>query len=102
MKEKLIAVKERINSFNGRRNENSRKYKMTNLLLTVYFRFYSCMAEINQAKKPAKFILFVAERPSVMLFNILIASLIFYGLMLLFKKAGLPQLFSRLSIWRLV
>lgn len=37
MKEKLIAVKERINSFNGRRNENSRKYKMTNLLLTVLF-----------------------------------------------------------------
>ncbi len=86
MKEKLIAVKERINSFNGRRNENSRKYKMTNLLLTVLFPvFIVCMAEINQAKKPAKFILFVAERPSVMLFNILIASLIFYGLMLLFK-----------------
>ena len=87
MKEKLIDVKERINSFNGRRNENSRKYKMTNLLLTVLFPvFIVCMAEINQAKKPAKFILFVAERPSVMLFNILIASLIFYGLMLLFKK----------------
>ena len=87
MKEKLIAVKERINSFNGRRNENSRKYKMTNLLLTVLFPvFIVCMAEINQAKKPAKFILFVAERPSVMLVNILIASLIFYGLMLLFKK----------------
>ena len=87
MKEKLIAVKERIKSFNGRRNENSRKYKMTNLLLTVLFPvFIVCMAEINQAKKPAKFILFVAERPSVMLFNILIASLIFYGLMLLFKK----------------
>ena len=87
MKEKLIAVKERINSFNGRRNENSRKYKMTNLLLTVLFPvFIVCMAEINQPKKPAKFILFVAERPSVMLFNILIASLIFYGLMLLFKK----------------
>ena len=87
MKKKLIAVKERINSFNGRRNENSRKYKMTNLLLTVLFPvFIVCMAEINQAKKPAKFILFVAERPSVMLFNILIASLIFYGLMLLFKK----------------
>ena len=53
MKEKLIAVKERINSFNGRRNENSRKYKMTNLLLTVLFPvFIVCMAEINQAKKP--------------------------------------------------
>lgn len=53
MKEKLIAVKERINSFNGRRNENSRKYKMTNLLLTVLFPvFIVCMAEINQAKSP--------------------------------------------------
>lgn len=102
MKEKLIAVKKRINSFNGRRNENSQKYKMTNLMLTILFPvFIVCMAEINQAKKPAKFILFVAERPLVMLFNVIIASLIFYGLMLLFKKgwiAAAVQSFAYMAL----
>lgn len=102
MKEKLIAVKKRINSFNGRRNENSQKYKMTNLMLTILFPvFIVCMAEINQAKKPAKFILFAAERPLVMLFNVFIASLIFYGLMLLFKKgwiAAAVQSFAYMAL----
>lgn len=87
MKEKLILVKDKIKNFNKKREENSLKYKMTNIFLTILFPlFIISMAEINQAKSPAKFILFIAERPSVLLFNILIASLIFYGFLLLFKK----------------
>ncbi|MCM1226988.1 MAG: LTA synthase family protein [Clostridium sp.] len=93
MKEKLFAFKEKINKFNALREKNSREYKMTNLLLTLLFPvFIVCMAEINQAKRPAKFILFAAERPSVVLFNVLIASLIFAGLILLFKKGWLAVL----------
>lgn len=93
MKEKMIAVKEKIKKFNGKREENSQKYKMTNLFLTILFPiFIVCMAEINQAKKLSKFVLFVAERPSVMLFNIMIASLIFYGFLLLFKKGWIAVL----------
>ncbi|MGN1480398.1 LTA synthase family protein [Porcipelethomonas sp.] len=93
MKEKFLAVRKHIEIFNNKREDNSTKYKMTNLLLTILFPvFIVCMAEINQAKYPSKFIIFAAERPSVMLFNILIASLIFYGLLLLFKKGWIAVL----------
>lgn len=94
MKEKFLALREKffgadtkLGRFNKKRAENTAKYKMTNLILTVLFPFFIvAMAEINQAKVPSKFILFVTERPTVVLFNFLIASLIFYGFMLLFKK----------------
>jgi phosphoglycerol transferase MdoB-like AlkP superfamily enzyme len=50
------------------------------------------MAEINQGKYPSKFILFAAERPSVILFNIFIAALIFCGFLFLLKKAWIAVL----------
>lgn len=87
MKEKISKLKAAFGRINAKRSENSEKYKMTNLLLTILFPlFIVCMAEINQGKYPSKFVLFLAQRPSVMLFNAVIASLIFYGLLLLFKK----------------
>lgn len=92
MKEKLNVLREKIKKINLRREENSQKYKMTNIILTILFPlFIVSMAEINQAKQPSKFILFVAERPSVMLFNVIIASLIFYGFLLLFKKGWIAS-----------
>lgn len=88
MKEKVLKVGKAFRKFNSKRNENSKIYKITNILLTVLFpAFIVCMAEINQDKYPSKFILFLASRPTVMIFNVFIASLIFYGLLLLFKKA---------------
>lgn len=93
IKDIFLNAKVKINKFNDKRNINSEKYKMTNILLTLLFPlFIVCMAEINQGKYPSKFILFVAERPSVLLFNIIIASLIFYGLLLLFKKGWIAVL----------
>ena len=93
MKEKFLTIKKYIGIFNSKREENSGKYKMTNLILTILFPFFIvCMAEINQDKYPSKFILFLAERPSVMLFNFVIASLIFYGFLLLFKKGWIAVL----------
>lgn len=93
MKEKILKLKSVADKINARRNENSEKYRMTNILLTVLFPvFIVCMAEINQGKYPSRFILFAASRPSVILFNILIASLIFYGFMLLFKKGWIAVL----------
>ena len=94
MKEKFTAFKEKffgpdtkIGRFNKKRSENTTKYKMTNLILTILFPlFIVAMAEINQMKSPSKFILFVIDRPTVVLFNVVIASLIFYGFRLLFKK----------------
>lgn len=93
MKEKFLTIKKYIGIFNSKREENSGKYKMTNLILTILFPFFIvCMAEINQDKYPSKFILFLAERPSVMLFNFVIASLIFYGFLLLFKRGWIAVL----------
>lgn len=93
MKEKFLKVKSAFGKLNAKRDENSEKYKMTNLLLTVLFPiFIVCMAEINQGKYPSKFILFAASRPSVILFNVLIASLIFYGFLLLFRKGWIAVL----------
>ena len=92
MKERLIAAKNAIGRFNDKREQNSVKFKMTNIIMTVLFPvFIVCMAEINQAKYPSKFIVFAAERPTVILFNIMIASLIFYGFMLLFKKGWIAM-----------
>ena len=92
MKDKLLGTAKKmgggIKRFNAKRNDNTSRFKMTNILLTVLYPiFIVCMAEINQDKYPSKFIIFCAKRPSVMLFNIMMASLIFYGLLLLFKKA---------------
>ncbi len=92
MKEKLLKfadkIRKSINKINLKRNDNSERFKVTNILLTILFPiFIVCMAEINQHKYPSKFIIFCAERPSVMLFNVFMASLIFGGLLLLFRKA---------------
>lgn len=93
MKEKFFVIKEKIKGINARREKNSQEYKMTNLFLTILFPlFIVCMAEINQAKHLSKFVIFAAKRPSVILFNVMIASLIFYGFMLLFRKGWMAVL----------
>ena len=54
MKEKFLTIKKYIGIFNSKREENSGKYKMTNLILTILFPFFIvCMAEINQDKYPS-------------------------------------------------
>lgn len=77
-----------IHKMNAKRNDNSERFKMTNILLTFLFPvFIVCMAEVNQLKYPSKLIIFFAERPTVMLFNVIMAALIFGGLLLLFRRA---------------
>lgn len=91
-KERAAKIQARINTYtqklNERRDENTVHYRAFNFLLTALFPlFIVSMAELNQGKYPSKFILFCAERPSVMVFNVLIASLIFGALLVLFKRA---------------
>ena len=81
---KIYRLHKRINT---RRNLNSEKYKMTNIILTLLFPlFIVCMAELNQNKYPSKFILFVAERPNVMLFNVIVAFMIFAALYFILRR----------------
>jgi len=94
MKEKIIKGKEKISAWvkklNEKRDLNTEKYKRLNLWLMLLFPvFICCMAEINQGKYISSFAAFFVERPSVMIFNIIIASLIFILLLAIFRKGWL-------------
>lgn len=82
---------------NERRSENTLRFPMTNhMLLLLFPLFIVTMAELNQDKYMSKFIIFVAEHPSIMLFNVLVAGLIFVGALLLFRKGWLAMLLQSL------
>ena len=75
------------NSFFARRKENSDKFKHLNKWLMIIFPvFICCMAEINQDKYVLPFFSFCAERPTVLLFDILISALVFIMLTAIFRK----------------
>lgn len=87
MQKILNRLRSGITALNQRRDRNTGRYAVTNFLLTALFPlFIVCMAELNQDKYPSKLILFCVERPSVMIFNVLMAALIFGMLLLLFKR----------------
>ncbi len=76
-----------------KRSHNTQRFPMTNRLLLLLFPiFIVCMAELNQDKYPSKLVLFIAERPTIMLFNVLIAALIFAGLLLLLRSGWIAAL----------
>ncbi len=77
----------------GRREARTKRFAMTNILLCVFYPiFIVFMTELIQAKYPSKVILFITEHPTVMLFDILIAALIFFGLMLIMRSSFFPAL----------
>lgn len=91
------AWRARICACNERRSENTLRFSMTNRMLLLLFPiFIVCMAELNQDKYLSKLVIFIAEHPSIMLFNILIAGLIFLGALLLFRKGWLAMFLQSL------
>lgn len=82
-----------IKNYNKKREENSEKYKKLNIALLILFPiFITCMAEINQFKYVGSFLNFAVERPSVLLFNFIIAGLVFVLLLAIFRKGWLASL----------
>ena len=80
-------------SVQEKRSYNTLRFPMTNrLILLLYPLFIVCMAELNQDKYPSKLVLFISEHPTIMLFNVLIAALIFTGLLLLFRSGWFSML----------
>lgn len=76
-----------VKRFNQKRELNTTKFNRLNFWLLLLFPFFICsMAEINQGKYISSYFNFIYERPSVMLFNIIVASLIFYSLLAISKK----------------
>lgn len=96
-----------IKDYNKKREENSEKYKKLNIALLILFPvFITCMAEINQFKYISSFLKFAVERPSVLLFNFIIAGLVFVLLLAIFRKGWLAStvhgvLYMALSITEL-
>ena len=63
----------RFRRFNQKREENTAKYHKFNSLLMLVFPIFICfMAEINQGKYIKPFLVFAADRPTVILFDILL------------------------------
>lgn len=97
MKEKTAkfgaAFSKKIKEFNNKRNNNTEKYHIINLILLLIFPPFICaMAEINQGKYVSSFLTFCAEKPSIMIFNVIIAALIFCILLAVFKKGWIAVL----------
>ena len=82
---------DRIKIFQSKRIGNTEKYKATNFLLVVLFPvFISVLAEIVHMKTPKNFIIFLFHRPSIVLFSIILTSVFFLILLLIFRKAYIP------------
>lgn len=96
-----------IKHYNAVREENTVKYKWLNLaLLILYPVFITFMAEINQFKKVSAFWKFLVERPSVILFDVTAAGIIFILLLAAFRKGWIAAavqsfVFMALSITEL-
>ncbi|WP_156036947.1 hypothetical protein [Ruminococcus sp. HUN007] len=76
-----------IRNVNEIRNRNTVQYSMTCFFLTLLFPvFIVLMAELNQDKYPSKLVMFIVNKPLVMLFDIAVAAAIFAALCLLFRK----------------
>ncbi len=83
----------KLKKYNAIREENTEKYKWLNLALMIFFPvFITCMAEINQFKKVSAFARFVADRPSVFLFDITAAGVLFILLLTAFRKGWVASL----------
>ena len=83
----------RFKRFNKKREENTTKYQKFNFFLMLIFPiFICCMAEINQGKFIKPFLTFVADRPTVILFDFLMTGVVFAFFLGIFKKGWLAML----------
>lgn len=93
IKTKFSSFLNRVKKYNEKREKNSQRFKALNLFLLLIFPiFISCMAEINQFKKVGAFLNFAVERPSIIIFNFITASIVFILLIALFRKGWLAVL----------
>lgn len=89
---------ERIKALNTKRNENTERFRILNLILMLIFpTFIVSMAEINQGKYISSFLSFIINRPSVMFFNVVIAAILFCMLLAVFKKGWIAVLIQSLT-----
>lgn len=84
---------QKINALNAKREANSEKFSLINLLLLVLFPIYiTFLAEVIQSKKVSKTIQFFVDRPTVFLFDILVGYIIFAFFIAIFRRSWLVTL----------
>ena len=87
MKKFIFRLKSSFDKMTIRRQENTGKYKATNVILMLLFPlFIITTSEIIQMKNPSNFVGFLFERPGVVLFSVILVSVIYAILILAFKK----------------
>ncbi len=91
LKSLLNRQRHRFNEFirnvNEIRNKNTSKYSMTCFFLTLLYPvFIVLMAELNQGKYPSRLVMFIVNKPLILVFDIIVAAAIFAALCLLFRK----------------
>lgn len=107
IKTKFSKFLELVKKYNVKRENNSKKYNILNMILLCIFPlFIVCMAEINQFKYVSSFVDFAMERPSVLIFNFIATGLVFVLLLSVFRKGWLATavqslLYMALSITEL-
>lgn len=83
----FLKIREFIRNTNEIRNKNTGKYSMTCLFLTILYPvFIVLMAELNQGKYPSRLVMFIVNNPMVIVFDIIVAAVIFAALCLMFRK----------------
>lgn len=100
--EKAKALWKEIVRLRNWRNKNSERYPMTNIFLMVLFPvFLVCMSELTVNKYPSKIVLFIAEHPGIMLFDVLLLSSIFWGIMLIVRRGWIAMLIESFGVMAL-
>ncbi|MDE6425172.1 MAG: LTA synthase family protein [Ruminococcus sp.] len=78
---------ERYKTFKEKRNQQTDLHPKINLAIMLIFPFFICsMAEINQFKGFMPYLEFIVTRPSVILFDVLLTSVVFIFLLALFRS----------------
>ncbi len=98
----LAPLRKKLAPLNARRTANTTRFPMTNLFLMLLFPvFLVCMSELTVNKYPSKLVLFIAEHPGIMLFDVIIIGLIFVGFLLILRKGWLAMLLESVGVMTL-
>lgn len=101
-KEKGIMLWKQIVRLREWREKNSKRFPMTNIFLMALFPiFLVCMSELTVNKYPSKIVLFIAEHPGIMLFDVLLLGSIFWGMMLIIRRGWIAMLIESIGVMAL-
>jgi len=82
----------RLKKFNEKRELNTTKFSKFNMFLMIIFPVFICsMAEITQSKYFTSYFKFWTERPTVLIFDILLTAVFFVFFLGIFKKGWIAM-----------